>query len=336
MAVEARVNPPHLDSIEDYRRRFADPAYWRPYVGEVCHHHGLAQGEVSPKVGVPGTYPVFIVDHRWVIKFFGRLFNGGAVFRSELEANRIVSGKLEVPIPPLVAHGSLFGDTAEWSWPYLVFEFLPDDSLSHVRDEVSLTNMMSIAEELGHIVSRLHSLPLPDGSALRPTWDHYTRLLESGRAGCEQRHREWGDLPGRMLSQVEAFIPSAKDLVPRAGPPTLLHGDLTADHILVRRVGSVWRIRALIDFGDAIAGDPLFELIAPHLDIFHINKELLRVFMHAYQPSLHLDHIQAQKLLCLCLLHPYNVFPGFFQEHPEAVQLTSLADLASWLWRIET
>jgi len=324
------MNPPELDSLEDYNRRFVDSDYWRPYVAEVCSRHGLSDGEISLEVRVPGTYPVFIVDRRWVIKFFGRLFNGGAVFRTELEANGIVSGRLDVPAPALVAHGSLYGDIAEWSWPYLVFEFLPDDSLSHVRDGVSPSNIISIAEELGHIVSRLHSLPLPDGGVLRPTWEDYTRMLESGRAGCEERHKQWGDIPGHMVSQIEAFVLPITELVPRIGPPVLLHGDLTHDHILVRKVGSVWRTSGLIDFGDAMVGDPLFELIA-----FLGNRELLRAFLRAYRPPLHLDNVQARKLLCLCLLHPFNVFLGFFQEHPEAAHASSLGDLASWLWGTE-
>jgi len=37
---------------------------------------------------VPGTCSTFIVDDRWAVKFSGELFEGGASFRSEQDANR--------------------------------------------------------------------------------------------------------------------------------------------------------------------------------------------------------------------------------------------------------
>ena len=37
---------------------------------------------------MPGTCSTFIVDDRWAVKFSGELFEGGASFRSEQDANR--------------------------------------------------------------------------------------------------------------------------------------------------------------------------------------------------------------------------------------------------------
>jgi len=355
VTVMSRMKPPELECIEDYRRRFVDAEYWQPYVAEVCSRHGLAMSSPTPfglrrktlpEVGIPGTYPVFIVDRRWIIKFFGRLFNGGDVFLAELDAHTIALEAGDIPVPALIAHGMLFDGNAEWSWPYMVFEFLPGESLSKVRDRISFTNMVAIARSLGQIVSRLHA-SLPNGKFLKPNWDGYSSLLDRTRADCAQRHRQWGDLPGLMVSQIDDFIPPIEKLVPKSDTPRFLHGDLTADHVLVENVGSDWRIRALIDFGDAIVGDPLFELIALRLDpsvpsqaqdsragLFQNDKELLKVFVQTYQPPIHLDEARAQKLMCLCLLHPFNVFSGFFAKHPEAARLTSLADLATWLWEI--
>lgn len=330
----SKINPPDLECIYNYRRRFADPDYWQPYVSYVCSRHGLVQGDAHPQVGIPGTYPVFTVDRRWTIKFFGRLFDGGDTFLSELDAYTVVSKASGLPVPTLVAQGRLFDEEAEWTWPYMVFEFLPGESLSAVRNSISSANIVAIAQELGRMVSRLHSLSVPKGKSLKPTWETYTRLLENGRTNCVQRHRQFGDLPAHMLNQIEGFLPPVIQLIPKARKPRFLHGDLTADHVLVHQVGSAWRIRALIDLGDTIVGDPLFELIALHLDLFQNNKRLLRDFLQTYRPTLHLSEKQAQRLLALCLLHPCNVFPGFFRRNPEAARLLSLADFASWLWEV--
>ena len=58
---------PHFESVTAYGRLFTDAAYWRPYVAAICARHGLGRcGEV--RSGLPGTFPVFIVAGRYVVK----------------------------------------------------------------------------------------------------------------------------------------------------------------------------------------------------------------------------------------------------------------------------
>ena len=329
------MKPPDIDNIDDYRRLLEDPDHWHPYITEVCHRHSLVREDIIPRVGIPGTYPVFNVSNRWIIKFFGRLFDGGNTMLRELDAHRIVSSDPDIPVAGLVTHGCLFDITAEWRLPYMVFKYIPGVSLSAVRSELTRDNMAAIVEDVGRIVKRLHSLPVPVGAYLKQNWDDYTRMLANNRTECEKRHRQWCDLPNRIINQIDSFLPAPSDLIPSEDKPTFLHADITADHILVQKVGLEWKIRALIDFGDALVGDPLFELIALHIDLFQCDKELLRNFIQVCQPSVQLDEITARKFLSLCLLHSFNIFLGFFKRHPEAACLTSLEDFAYWLWRVD-
>ena len=329
------MKPPELDSIEDYRRLIDDPVYWMPYVDEVCKRHKLADGDVRIETGITGTYPVFKVNNRWIVKFFGRLFDGDRIYTTELEAHRIVSTCHEIPIPAVISHGRLFNNQAGWHWPYLIFELVSGYNLSSLRSNITTENLACIIEDLGRMVRHLHSLPVPNGFYLKQTWDRYANMLEKNRADIELRHRKWGDIPEHLLCQITTFISNTKYLIPSNTQPFLLHGDLTADHILLDWAGNEWKINAIIDFGDALVGDPLYELIAVQIDLFQCDKDLLKIYLQAYGSDYEIGLSESRKLLCLCLLHPFNVFLGFFQRHPEAAQLDSLDDLTSWLWQLE-
>jgi hypothetical protein len=122
---------PSLDSVREYGQIFTAAAYWRPYVAEVCSRHGLGSCR-EVRSGRPGTFPVFIVAGRVVVKFFGDLFEGGARFRIEREVYALLGRDRAIPAPGLVASGALFADASGWHWPYLVTDVLPGVSLAEV------------------------------------------------------------------------------------------------------------------------------------------------------------------------------------------------------------
>src|SRR5512133_4057684 len=94
-----------LDDFDSYCRLFTDAALWTPYVREVCRRHSLPCQIVH--LGVPGTCPVFLVDQRWVVKFFGRLFDGAQCFAAEREAGRLVGQDPRIRTAKLVAAAAL-------------------------------------------------------------------------------------------------------------------------------------------------------------------------------------------------------------------------------------
>ena len=326
---------PQLDTLEDYRRRFTDVSYWRPFVESVCQRHGLLPNDSIRQGDIPGTYPVFILQDRWVVKFFGRLFNGESAFTAELDVSNLLAHDGQIPAPSLVTYGHLIDENGEWPWPYLVFEHLAGESLASLRDRVSVDTMSRVARELGNLIKLFHALPLSEARFLGPTWDAYLAMLERQRPGCKDRHREWRSLPDHLIEQIDEFLPPTVRLVDCSTPPRLLHGDLTADHAVGQLTPNGWRIQGLIDFGDALVGDPMYELIALHLDLFQCDKRLLSAFLMSYDFEQEIDREDAAKLLSLCLLHPFNVFEGFRDRHPEAQSMRDLSQFADWLWWLE-
>jgi hygromycin-B 7''-O-kinase len=323
-----------LENIEGYRRYFADPVVWRPTVEQVCKRHALSPvGAV--RIGVPGTCPTFIVEDRWVVKFFGRLFDGGHCWQVELELGKWAGG-LALPFPEIVAEGQLFKGGEGWHWPYLVFEYVPGESIGEVFQQVGLEDKLALARWMADLTRRMHQAALPVSDIFQPAWDTFTGLLQKQRSGCWQSFRKWGCLPEHLSVQLDDFLLPVDELVDSRSTPHLIHADLTADHVLGRLEGGRWHSLALIDFGDAMIGNLYYELVAVHLDLFHGDKRLLAAYLDAYG----LDEAARRKLpvraMNMALLHRFNVLGPVFERDPGLCQVSTLSELADVLWNVES
>lgn len=328
------MRAPDLGTIEKYRRLFTDASYWAPFVKVVCKKHGLGPVHNVRAGDVAGTYPVFIVDDKWVVKFFGTHFDGQHIFSVELEVGQLLSSRLDLPSPALIAHGYLLEDGEGCRWPYLAFEFVKARSLSQVSDRLSFDEKAAIARTVGTIMRTLHSVDLHDMMILKPTWDGYRAMLQRQSIDCAERHRNWGSLPERLIGQIGDFLLPPEELVLQHNRPALLHGDLTEDHVLVTRNGTDWRLKAIIDYGDALVGDPMYELVALHFDMFRCDKRLLQEYLTVYGHQGRFGSEVARKLLSLCLLFPFDVFHLFLERHPVASTASGLYELADWLFSL--
>jgi len=234
-----------------------DVAYWSPYVAVVLARHHLPASELEASFA--GTFPVFLAGEV-VIKLFGPAFDGTESHTAELAMHHLLSGHPEVPAPGLIAHGCLFGD--EPRWPYLVTGRLRGVAIREADLDHSAS--VSVARQLGEAVGRLHRLPAPGPVAGRD-------VLREMRARAADRLRGFG-MPGHLAEQVPDYL---ADALPAT---SLVHADITADHVFVDRAGLV----GLIDWGDAIIADPYYELVAVYFDAFRGRRPLLAGFLRGY------------------------------------------------------
>lgn len=119
--------------------------------------------------------------------------------------------------------------------------------------------MVMALTELGRAVARVHGVgvegygwldPRRPGHALDKTWDDFLRRrLEEHARVC----RDIGAVDSFEVSVIERLFGRPSGFV---GPGVLLHGDLGSHNVLWEQ----GRITALLDFEDAIAGDPVFDL----------------------------------------------------------------------------
>lgn len=326
-----------LENMDGYRRYFSDPAAWRPYVEQVCRRHTFSPVR-EVRIGVPGTCPTFIVDDRRVVKFFGRLFDGGHSFQVELELGKWAAG-LGLPVPEIVAEGRLLRSAKAgggWPWPYLVFEYVPGESIGEVYEQTGLGDRLALARWMADITRRMHRAAIPESDIFHPAWDAFTGLLHSQRRSCRDSFQEWGSLPEHLLAQLDDFLLPVDELVDPRSAPHLIHADLTVDHVLGRLEGGRWHSLALIDFGDAMTGNLYYELVALHLDLFHGDKRLLAAYLDAYgldEPARRQLPVRAMNM---ALLHRFNVLGPVFKRNPSLEQVSTLNELADVLWNVES
>ncbi len=126
------------------------------------------------------------------------------------------------------------------------------------------TGCTTLARRLGQVAAAVHRLPAPAATVFASDPVRHRRVDRAAR------HRGWRSLP-LPLEQIDGY------LVELDTPPAVLHADLHADHVFVN--GEV--LTGIIDWGDALVGDPYLELPALHLDLA-TDVRLLDAFLDGY------------------------------------------------------
>jgi aminoglycoside phosphotransferase (APT) family kinase protein len=227
--------------------------------------------------------------------------------------HRALLDHAEIPAPALVAHGRLYYDD-DASWPYLVTRRM--SGVAWRDADLTRPERLALARRLGEVLRAVHALPVPSASVFEQDW-----LVESP-ALCVERHREWRSLPDRLIDEIEDY------LVEPSGERRLVHADVTSDHVFVVD----GRLEGIIDWGDAVATDPHYELVALHLDVFRGDKALLRAFLDAYGWPVEPDF--ARRAMSCALLHRFDVLATAAELVP-LDELATLNDLATALWEVD-
>lgn len=302
---------PEFSSDHAYGDRLGDARFWKPYVTEVLGRHRLgnqAQGR-APESGFVGTFPTFLVGQH-VVKLFGHFPGWRACYDTELAMHTLLLDCRDIPAPRLIASGQLYDDTAE-SWPYLVTTRLGGRAWRDVRPPADVGTRL--AGQIGEVVRQLHELTPPDLPVFAADWarDH--------RGGTAERHRNWGTLPAPLVDQIPDF------LLPPAPPRQLIHADLTEDHFFL----SDNELVGIIDWGDAMATDRYYELVALHLGAFGGDIALLRTFVDGY--GWPVDDEFVRRAMSMALMHQFDVFTRF-RDMARRPGIATLDELAAILW----
>jgi hypothetical protein len=180
-------------------------------------------------------------------------------------------------------------------------------------------------------------LPLAETGLFQPTWDAYRAFLQAQHQSCVQSQRAWGGLPEHLIDQIKGFLLPVEQLLDPGTAPHLIHADLTGDHLLGSLEAGRWTTLGLIDFGDAMTGDLLYELVALHLDLFRCDKRLLRAFLEAYHPGASQCINFVLKAMTASLLHRFDVFMGVISTlKRQGREISSLEEMAALLWDLDS
>jgi hygromycin-B 7''-O-kinase len=321
-----------LDEIQNYRKLFMDAGFWQPYVAAAMERSGLPCH--SMRGGIPGTCPTFIVDDAYIVKFFGRLFDGEKSFQVELNANLLMRGQSNFPLPGLIAQGKLMEDDLHWYWPYLVFEYLEGISIGEAWGALTLVEKQLVYEEMGRRVRALHSMPLDANCYFDFTWDTFRVFLDTQQTNLFVGMDDLGWIPAHFKEQLRGFLLPLDQLFAQEVKPHLIHADLTRDHLLGTVKDGNWNTLGVIDFGDAMVGDFFYELIAVHLDLLQGEKQMLRKFLEGYGYELSSQTNFSQRAMNMTLLHQFgeNILTDLFHRRPNLTLIRNLDELANEIW----
>jgi hygromycin-B 7''-O-kinase len=329
-ALSTRLNV--LQTLDGYRKYFMDANIWQPVILALCTRHGLPCETVKP--GLAGSFPTFIIDNHWVIKFFGQLFDGHHSFRVEQRMGELLSHQTHIPAAKVHWTGAFAGSSFDWL--YIIFDYVPGKSIGEDYDRIAFNDKVKLARHLGKIICSFHHIPL-----------QYVKLqgFTLTRETYNSRLREWfkgrllkGEigLPQPLSAQAVDYLVKVDQPILFNTTPHLIHADLTRDHILGHFTGDHWELLAVIDFGDAMPGDIFYELAALHLDAFDCDKRLLAAFLESYGLD-ESDRINfEEKCMAAALQHQFDIFSPLFARFPRLQQVESLAEMAGLLWDIHT
>ena len=312
----------------DWSMVFRDVAVWRPLVLAVLRRQGLAGGiahqDVEPG-SIAGTHAVFTVGRRLVVKFYAPFWRSDydreVAVLERLRSRPALGG--DITLPRLLASGTI-GRQSPGSggkdWPYIVTTFLAGVPLGEVWTSVDAGTRLELAKSLGRALAELHATDLDGLDVLspgdRPPADRSDRardwrlaewleFVAAQSASAQSRHRQWQSLPEHLLADIPGFL-SRLGPLPRPGwRPSLLSGDITADHVLLAQAEGRWRIVGLIDFGDATAGDPEYEFVVAYLSALDLDRRALDALLAAYGHQDAGDGLLDRRLMAYMLLHQF-------------------------------
>lgn len=306
-----------IQTFEDYEK--LKQRVEEDLVRAVIHRHQLPQASLT--LFSDGTNIVFSYGDSKVIKIFPPFHQNQ--FESERLVLKHLDGKLSIKTPTLEYEGELLG------WPYLIMSKLEGTNLETLWEGMPQNNKAVILRELGQLIREVHALPIEGLEAIDCHWPQF---LEKQITNCVEQHQTKG-LSAILLEQIPTYLESIKEILPTFKKPVILTGEYTPMNFLVNQVDDVWHICGLIDFGDAMLGLPLYDLLGPGAFLIQGDKQLLRTFLIAYGYLPHeLTNKLSYQLTALMLLHQYSNLNIQVRIPNWKEKVNSVQDLENLVW----
>jgi aminoglycoside phosphotransferase (APT) family kinase protein len=194
----------------------------------------------------------------------------------------------------LEASGDIFGT------PCIVIEFIDGAT------EFSPPNLPDFVAQMAAALAQIHAVPAGADLAFLPRQsDRYRHKIAHPPAVLDDSLDE-----GRIRAML-AKMPS----LPALNPSVLLHGDYWAGNLLWR----AGKLAGVIDWEDAVTGDPLSDLGNARMEIFWtFGAEAMQQFTDHYRslmPTLNLKHLPEYELFAA--LRPAGRLSTWFPDPAE-------------------
>lgn len=270
---------PPVTGLADYGPLFDQTEIWLPAMAEICQQQGLPADRLE-RIG-EGSAIVFACGEA-LIKLLPPFW------RRERDLDLLglqkSLGRLPVTTPELLGTGEI------QDWSYLITRRMAGVPLKGLWRQLVPAQQAEVMRQLGELMQSLQEL---DIAGLPGDWPAFVTAQTLGFASTQQAK-------GLSAHQAEAFALALTQALPtlsETGQNVFLHSDLTDEHVLMTEVAGAWRITGLIDFGDAMAGEALYELAAPCTLLSGGRPELRQALLRGFGREVNEDQLLAVQLL---------------------------------------
>jgi len=266
-----------------------------------------------------GENIVFLIDKDYVLKIYTPMKNG---YEREKTALRFAHNKTSLPIPQIVADGSVEG------FDYLITTSL-DGETTMARSEWLKLDRKSQVGLLKQLAEGLRELHSHDASEIHFAWREF---IEIQVQSVLERQRSAGGNP-EWLDSIPKFIDENLSLLPVKYGDVFMHGDVHFGNTLISRVSGTLQFTGLFDFADSLKGFREYEFVAIGVLMIQGQGELQREFFRAYgYRDDEIDINLRRRLMLLTILYECSSLKRYaLRLRPDAVNLT-LEELEREIW----
>jgi hygromycin-B 7''-O-kinase len=318
------VLPPVADLASFREERSKPLESWLPAIRTIGARHGLPVdcGQITRFTN--GENPVFAHGESWVLKLVPP-FASDALTR-EVALLESLRAQPDVWSPSVLAHGRLDG------WRYLIETRLTGTPLHRIWPDLVRHEQETLAEKFGRLLRVLHEAPMDEATpAAFPDWNRFVRDAATHwptRWGIER-------VPEALRADGPRFL-AAAGLLELDQPVTLwrrVHGDLAPENALAQQDGGTWEMSGMIDFGNAMVGDPLFDYTAPTVLLQPGDAMIVRRFLTgAGGPSATPMSALRQRLMAYTMIHPMGDLRDCLELLPDGVACRTWDEVARRFW----
>jgi aminoglycoside phosphotransferase (APT) family kinase protein len=160
---------------------------------------------------------------------------------------------------------------------YIIEEKIQGVDLEEAK--LSLEQQQEIMYQLGKLVRKMHSIKTtgfgPIGSNYKGKYRTWKQFINTQykKAFLEAKKNRY--LPSNLLNKIQTFYNERMDVLDYSDP-ILFHNDLVYSNIIVKD----GKITGIIDAGDCLSGDPLFEF--GFMNWYYFKKKVMDHFYKGY------------------------------------------------------
>jgi hygromycin-B 7''-O-kinase len=314
----SRLLPAISSAADFYRERSRGITDWQPALDEISRRHGIERCTTTRFAD--GESPVFALGDGFVVKLVPRL--GGTLVRQEIDLLTFLAPYPHPPAPRLVGHGDIE------DWQYLLMTRIAGIPLQRVWPDMPPDQRLRLAVEFGRLLASLHALPQTDLKPGAIDWSAF----------CHTSFARWTTRPAvarlspALMADGPRYFQANGATVATAGR-VLLHGDLAPVNLLVRCGPDGWAISGMIDFGNAMRGDPWFDLTAASVLLQPGDRTMVHALLGGYvtRSSVDLAHLRPS-LMVNTLIHPLGDIAACLDLVPGSSRCQTSAEVALRFW----